>query len=164
VVFDASPLILLDQLGYLPALRELHGEIVIPLAVSRELGSRPGKPASNVPDLEWVEIREAQETLLRRVREGPPSIDPGEAEAIALALGEQATVVVDDAQGRERARRLGVHLTGTVGELLALRRLGITAAYSRRGPKEDLHALRNAGMRLSDELANRVLRALENDG
>lgn len=96
VVFEASPLILLDRLGYLPALRELHEKIVIPRAVSRELGSRPGMPASNVPDLESVEIREAQETFLRRVREGPPSTDPGEAEAIALALGERAMVIVDD--------------------------------------------------------------------
>ncbi len=103
VVFDASPLIFLDHLDYLPALRELHGEVIIPRAVSRELGSRPGMPASNVPDLEWVETRETRENLLRRVREGPPSIDLGEAEAIALALGERTTVVVDDLRGRPQA-------------------------------------------------------------
>lgn len=164
VVFDASPLILLDHLDYLPALRELHGEVVIPRAVSRELGSRPGMPASNVPDLEWVETREARENLLRRVREGPPSIDLGEAEAIALALDERTTVVVDDLRGRERARRLGVSLTGTLGVLMALRRLGIADAYSQRGPEEDLHALHEAGMRLTDELRSLVLRELRNNG
>ncbi len=164
MVFDASPLILLDQLGYLSALRELHGKLVIPQAVSRELGSRPGMPASNAADLGWVEIREAQKNLLRRVQEGPPSIDSGETEAIALALGEGATVVVDDLRGRERARRLGVNHTGTIGELLALRRLGITAAYSRRSPEDDLQLLSQAGMRLTEKLRSRVLRELANNG
>lgn len=160
VVFDASPLILLDRLGYLPALRELHGELVIPRAVSRELGSRPGMPASTVPGLKWVKIREAREDVLQRVREGPPSIDSGEAEAIALALGERAIVAVDDLRGRERARRLGVDLTGTIGELLTIHRLGITGAYSRRSPEEDLQVLREAGMHLTDNLRSHLLREL----
>jgi predicted nucleic acid-binding protein len=164
VVFDASPLILLDQLDYIPALRELHGAIVIPRAVSRALGSRPGMPASNVPDLEWVETREVRENILRRVREGPPALDAGEAEAIALALAERTTVVVDDLRGRERARRLGVRLTGTLGVLMALHRLDIAEAYSQRGPEEDLHVLHEAGMRLTDELLSLVLWELRNNG
>lgn len=103
-VFDTSPLILLDRLGYLPALHELHQEILIPEAVSHELARRPDRPGSSAPELDWVEVREVPEDTLRSVREGPPSVDPGEAEAIALALAEQATVVVDDQRGRRLAQ------------------------------------------------------------
>jgi predicted nucleic acid-binding protein len=160
IIFDASPSILLDRLGYLPALRELHVTIVIPLAVSRELGSRPGMPASAVPDLEWVKTREARDSLLQRVREGPPSIDSGEAEAIALVLRERATVALDDLRGRERARRLGVDLTGTIGQLLAIRRLGIPSAFPIRSPEEDLQILHEAGMHFTGNLRIHLLQQL----
>jgi predicted nucleic acid-binding protein len=120
IVFDTSSLIFLDRLGYIPALRQLHGEIVIPGAVAHELARRPGMPAAPVPELDWIEIRDAPDALLARVLAVPPSLDAGETEAIALALGNGATVVLDDMRGRERARRLGVALTGTIGELLAL--------------------------------------------
>jgi predicted nucleic acid-binding protein len=160
LVFDASPLIILDQLGYLPALRDLHGKIIIPHAVARELAHSPGMPAAHVPDLDWVEIREVPNDLLRRVLEGPPSLDAGEAAAIGLALDESTTVVLDDLRGRERARRLGVPITGTIGEILALHRLSLTTRYADRSPHEELDALRDAGMHFSDELRDHVLREL----
>lgn len=162
-VYDASPLILLDRLGYLPAIRDLRGSILIPEAVARELQRQPGTPASDAPDSAWVEVRSVQEHLLRRVMEGPPTIDAGEAEAIALALAEQATVVIDDLKGRERARRVGASVTGTIGELLSLRSLGFTAGYSQRSAVEDLRVLHDAGMRLTDELRQHVLRELESN-
>jgi predicted nucleic acid-binding protein len=159
-VFDTSPLILLDSLGYLPALRELHPAILIPEAVARELEVRPGRPGSGARGMEWVELREAPEDALRRVGEGPPSLDPGEAAAIAVALAEGATVVVDDFRGRERARRLGVPLTGTLGEILALHRRGLAL----REPAADLEALRQAGMYLPEDLRRRVLEELREEG
>lgn len=164
MVFDSSPLILLDRLGYLPALRELRGRIIIPTTVSHELSSRPGMPASNVPDFGWVLVRQAPEHVFRRVLAGPPSIDSGEAESIAVALDEEATVVLDDFHGRERARRLGVRLTGTAGELLALHRRGLTDMYSARSLEEDLRTLRDAGMHLSETVLVRILRELQDHG
>ncbi len=161
-VFDTSPLILLDRLGYLPALRELRGSIVIPEAVAQELVRQPGKPASNVPDFDWVITRRAPVDALGLVLGGPPAIDSGEAEAIALALVGRVTLVIDESKGRERARRLDISLSGTIGELLLLRGLGLTGAYSRRSPEEDIDMLVDAGMRLSDELRARVLHDLRN--
>jgi uncharacterized protein len=161
-VFDTSPLILLDTLGFLPALRDMRGAILIPEEVSRELVRQPGKPASIAPDLEWVEVRSAPEYLISRVVKGAPAMDSGEREAIALALAERSTLVIDDLKGRQRGRRLGLSVSGTIGELVALRSLGFTAVYSRRSPEEDLEMLHNAGMRLTDELWSRVLRELAN--
>lgn len=110
-------------------------------------------PGSGAPGLGWIEVREAPEDALQRVTGGPPSLDPGEAEAIALALNTRATAVVDDLRGRVRARKLGVALTGTLGEVIALHRLG-------RGHREleaDIELLREAGMHLSNDLKRRVL-------
>lgn len=70
---------------------------------------------------------------------------------------------MDDLKGRERARRLGVSVTGMLGELIALHSFGFAAAYSRRSPEEELDLLSQAGMRLTDELRSRVLRELKSN-
>ena len=87
---------------------------------------------------------------------GPPAVDPGEREAIALALATGATVVLDDRRGRRRARSLGVPLTGTLGVLLALHRAG----HANRRFAEDLDALDATGMYLTPDLKRRVMERL----
>jgi predicted nucleic acid-binding protein len=47
---------------------------------------------------------------LRRIASGPPPIHAGEREVLALALGREATAVMDDRRGRLRGKRLGVPL------------------------------------------------------
>lgn len=45
-------------------------------------------------------------------------IDPGESEAISLALSEKADLLlVDDLGARHAAARLGIRITGTLGVL-----------------------------------------------
>jgi predicted nucleic acid-binding protein len=52
-------------------------------------------------------------------------LDPGEAEAIALACEiKPAIVLLDEAEGRAAARSLGLQIIGTVGILAAARRSG----------------------------------------
>ena len=52
-------------------------------------------------------------------------LDKGEAEAIALAAERPpARLLLDEADGREAARRLGIPVVGTVGILAAARRDG----------------------------------------
>lgn len=124
-VFDAEPLIYLDALGYLHALRELH-RVIIPEAVARELEKHPDALAGSAPALEWIERRTPAVEAVSQVVSQPPSLDAGERETIALALeiGGEATVVVDYRSGRRRARTLEVTLTGTLGVLQALHRVG----------------------------------------
>lgn len=51
------------------------------------------------------------------------SLDAGEAEAIALASGSSADLLImDESAGRAAARNLGIAMTGTLGVLLKEKR------------------------------------------
>lgn len=151
-VFDAGPLIYLDAIGYLGAVRQVH-QIVIPESVAHELESRPGFPGSAVPALGGVKVRVPDETHVCRVEGGPPTLDVGERDAIALSLELEAMAVIDERRGRRRARSPGVPLTGAIGVLIVIHQTGL----ARRGFAEDPDALDTVGMYLTGELKRRVV-------
>lgn len=119
----------------------------------KELTRHPGAPGSEVPSLEFVEILTPRPENVRQVASGPPTIDAGEREVLALSLELEATAVMDDRNGRSRGRGLGVGLTGTLGVLLALH----YSSQARRPLVEDLDALDGAGMYLTTVLRRRVM-------
>lgn len=116
----------------------------------------PGEPGSAVPEKEWVELRAPRAETLRKV-EGEMTEGRGEKEAIALALDLSALIVLDDKRARSYARRVGLRLTGTLGVLLRLYRLGLAS----RDLEEDLRLLQEADMRITPELRRMVLDARE---
>lgn len=152
-VFDASPLVFFDVLGYASLLPELH-RVLVPPAVIEELVALPGEPGSGLPAEEWVERRAPRAETLRKV-EGEMTEGRGEKEAIALALDLSALIVLDDKRARSYARRVGVRLTGTLGVLLRLHRMGLAS----RDLKEDLRLLEGADMRITPDLRRMVLDA-----
>jgi uncharacterized protein len=156
--FDASSLIFLDLLGYIPLLRQLY-RVVVPEAASQELSVRSESPGSGVVSLDRVELRTPDPESVRRVGREPPNVGKGEKEAIALGLVLSCPVVLDDRKARLRARRAGLEVTGTLGILLRLRRIGLTS----RGIDEDLGLLEEAGMRLSPNLRRIVIEAGKQD-
>jgi predicted nucleic acid-binding protein len=105
--------------------------------------------------LDWVEHRTPDPESVRRVERESPSVGEGEKEAIALGLELSCPVVLDDRKARLCARRAGLEITGTLGILLRLRRIGLTS----RGIGEDLELLEKAGMRLSPNLRRMVIEA-----
>ncbi len=151
-VFDASPLVFFDVLGYASLLPELHRVLVPPTVI--ELVALPGEPGSGLPAEEWVERRAPRAETLRKV-EGEMTEGRGEKEAIALALDLSALIVLDDKRARSYARRVGVRLTGTLGVLLRLHRMGLAS----RDLKEDLRLLEGADMRITPDLRRMVLDA-----
>lgn len=134
-IFDTSSLVFLDLLGYVPLLRQLY-QVVLPEAVSEELSARPGTLGSEVVSLEWVEGRTPGTEGVRRVRQEPPKVGRGETEVVALGMELSCPVVLDDRKARLRARRAGLEITGTLGVLLRLHRLGLAS----RDLKEDQRA------------------------
>lgn len=152
-VFDTGPLIYLDAVGYAGLLPRLH-RVVVPPTVADELAARPAMPGGRLPEQPWLQQRSPQPNYLGHVEQEPPSVDKGEKEAIALALQRGALVVADDLPARKRARRAGLEVSGTLGILLRLHRLGLL----QRSLGSELDRLQQAGMYLSEELREVVLR------
>jgi predicted nucleic acid-binding protein len=124
VVSDTSPLNYLVLVGAIDVLPDLFGEVYAPPAVLVEL-QHPRTPDvvkdwSQAPP-NWLRIQTPSPNATR-----DPKLDPGEADAIALALEMGASaVLVDEKKGRRTAiaQGLAVLSTLTVLELAADRDL-----------------------------------------
>ena len=132
VVADNSPIDVLVRLGYQEVLPNLFGRVVIPIQVQAELLS-PHTPEIThkfiVSPPEWLDISEP------RSIEAIPRLHAGEEAAIALALELQAELlIIDDARGRQEAKKRGLAITGVIGVLEAAARrelLGLADAFRR---------------------------------
>lgn len=156
VVADAGPLIGLARIQQLGLLHRLYGLAVVPPAVHRELclgELRPGvPPLISAFEDGWLTVEHP--TPSPALHKLELLLDPGEAEAIALALQRRCRfVLLDDRRGRDAARRLNVPVAGTGAVLLAAKSAGFVPAV---GPLlEDLQAAR---YRLAPALVAALLR------
>jgi predicted nucleic acid-binding protein len=119
VISDASPLHYLVLVGEAEVLHRLYGQVLVPLAVIEELqrGRTPTAVRSWVSDPpSWLEI--VKRGLVVASGLGLELLGDGEREAIALALNQHADMLLmDDREGVEKARSLGLTVTGTLGVL-----------------------------------------------
>jgi predicted nucleic acid-binding protein len=107
VVSDTSPLnylVLVDAIDVLP---KLFGEVYAPAAVIKEL-RHPRTPEAVKRWVEappaWLRISEVNSDLPT-----PAGLDPGEAQAIALAIELHAdAVLIDERMGRRIAKSQGL--------------------------------------------------------
>ncbi|GAB4383826.1 MAG: DUF3368 domain-containing protein [Elainellaceae cyanobacterium] len=123
VVSNTSPLFYLSTIGHLDLLRQLYDEIVIPTTVFNEITNVGNTDASAmvVPTLSWIKTQSAtDQELVNTLR---AELDPGEAEAIALAVELNADrLLMDERLGRAAAMRAGLQVTGVLGILIAAKR------------------------------------------
>lgn len=129
VVSDASPLIALASIGELSLLHRLYGEVLVPEAVYREAtASRPSAPgAMEVRGAAWITVRAVKDRVL--VVALSLDLDPGEAEAIVLAVETDAELLLmDERRGRIAATRLGRRVVGVLGALSDAKRRGLVPA------------------------------------
>jgi hypothetical protein len=146
VVADASPLIALNQIGELHQLQSLFGSIVVPVAVADEVAPTVALP-------EWAGVRKLSQPLAPSVLRA--QLGPGESEALSLAIEMQAQrLLLDERAGRRLAAALRIPVIGTLGVLLAAKRLGHLASI--RPPLEELRA---RGFWIADSLVEQVLEA-----
>ncbi len=125
VVSNTSPISNLAISGRLDLLHEQLGEVLIPPAVETELLRHP-LPKSLQRITAAIESgRIRVEQLPRPVPEHLTALDPGESEALALALEIKASrIVIDESLARRHAARLGLAHVGILGLLRHARRTG----------------------------------------
>lgn len=156
VVSDTFALPNLTRIGRLDLLRNQFSEILMPTAVARELSSLRDAAAqqalARASDDGWL-----IETPLPANSPFPPELhglDPGETEALRLALAISANrVLLDEKDGRQRAAALGIRTTGVLGVLVVAKQSGSIASL-----KDEMTRLRNeAGFFISSKLEALVL-------
>lgn len=128
VVSDSSVLIGLAAIRQFDLLPLLYGGILIPNVVWREV-TGVGADSPGVGETKaacaagWMEVATAANRSL--VAQLETTLDPGEAEAIALAVEcAPSLLLLDESDGRRVARTLGVPVTGTLGVLLRAKSCG----------------------------------------
>ena len=105
----------------------LYEEVVIPPAVEREL-----KAAAHLHEnLDWSLLLVVKPKSLDAVTSLYASLDLGEAEAIVVASELQADLLlIDEADGRAVAGRMGIQYTGLLGVLLEAKTRNLLSAVS----------------------------------
>jgi predicted nucleic acid-binding protein len=155
VISDASPLRYLVLIGHAEVLPSLYTEVLIPDAVASEL-RQLATPASvrqwmaqTPPWLQIVSVTSPHADV------SVADLDRGERDAILLALELKADLVLmDERDGVDEARRLGLVVTGTLGVLDRAAGRGLIELASA------IDRLRETNFRIDPLLLQRLL---END-
>lgn len=153
IVADSGPLISLALIEKLDLLPQLYKQVMVPPAVWYEVTEKgKGLPgALAVSQQKWLTIQAPEPQVLT-----PLSIlvDPGEAEAIALAQTlTDSIVLLDDAQARRVAERFNIPRIGTLGLLRKAKKQGLLSSL-----KPHIDVLKENNIYMSDNLVEAVLR------
>lgn len=151
VVSDTSPISNLLQIGEIELLRLTFSRVIIPDAVHHEI-CEVETSKSALSELNWIERLTVSDVALRdRLLE---IVDPGEAEAITLAVELSCDfLLIDEALGRNVAKKLGITITGLLGVLLRAKNDGHIVLVK---PYID-RLVNEAGFRLSASLIDDAL-------
>ena len=126
VISDTSPILNLARIGRLELLPALYHDVIIPLAVYEELvaSKRDLPPAVDFASEPWLTVAAPKNQV--KVRELREDLDPGEAEAIVLAIERRADLrLVDERRARRIATSAGLTVTGLLGAVARAKRAGL---------------------------------------
>jgi uncharacterized protein len=128
VISNTSPLTNLAVIRHLGLVRAQLTRVVVPQAVWQEMLALPHPEARSAllssQTEGWLQVGTlANVAMAASLRLA--GLDPGESEAIALAVETSASLLLmDEKKGRIAARRLGVPVSGALAILAAARRAG----------------------------------------
>lgn len=147
VVSDTSVITALIHIERLDLLAEIFGVVVIPQAVAEELSVSHISLPAWITQIRVRDMRTIEKLLIK--------LDPGESEAIALAIELRADfLLMDEKLGRAAAQREGLTTIGILGVATAAKRMGLIESVA-----PVIRELRErASFWVSEELEQRVLR------
>lgn len=158
VVTNTSPLLNLAVIGEARLLPELFGRVTAPNMVREEIDSlrlrdQRFRSADTANAAVFATVRDASRVALLSLH-----LDPGEAEAIALALELRADLILlDERRATRAARQLGLRTLGLLGVLLLAKRKGLIDQV--RPLLDRLET--DAGFWIARDLRQQVCRAAE---
>ena len=155
VVSDTSPIINLAMIGRLHLLPAVFNRVIIPQKVFEEIVSQgTGLPgALEISTANWVDVLACKD--FQKVQALEDEIDPGESEAIILALEMDADLILlDDYAARAVADRLGLEYTGLLGVLIRAKQMGFVENV--RAIMDDLITIAN--FRVSQSVYDAVVK------
>jgi predicted nucleic acid-binding protein len=155
-VSDTSPLLNLAIIRRLDLLQRQFSTVLVPPVVLSELKSDTDLPGAETIRLAlhegWLQVAEVKDTHL--VQALALELDEGEAAAIALALVlGSVRILMDEHDGRAKAKALGLQPIGVLGILLRAKQ-----GRQLESIQDAMRALRQeAGFFIADELFEAVL-------
>jgi predicted nucleic acid-binding protein len=126
VVSDTPPILNLARIGRLELLPALYHQVIIPEAVYEELTVSKADlpPAIDLSSEPWLTIATPKDQA--RVQKLREDLDPGEAEAIVLAIERRADLLlVDERRARQIATAAGLTVTGLLGTVARAKLAGL---------------------------------------
>jgi predicted nucleic acid-binding protein len=154
IVSNTSPISNLLIIGEISLLQRIYPTILIPPAVYSELNRLPilQPKILSLLDSGWLAIRSP--TNAQMLNTLAQMLDPGETEAIALAIEIDADrLLIDERLGRSIATNYGLKLRGILGLLVNAKQQGIIPLLQ---PILD-RLIKQAGFRVSPSLYDRIL-------
>ncbi len=156
VVFNASPLIILNKLNLLEDVFSLFQKKYIPNGVIDEINQKTSpkeKPIEPFLKRSDVFVKEVQiNRLYLKLRE---SLAEGETEAILLALKINSDyVILDDKVARNKAASFGLKVKGTIGILRILYQKSLLEIP----PDKILIKLKRFNFRIKEDIYREILR------
>lgn len=163
VVSDSTPLISLMKVSQLGILQKLFGEVLIPEAVFSELTSNDAYPeeAALIENSAFVKVVKVSDDKAVSLLQRATGLDRGESEAIVYADDNHADLVLmDEVQGRNVAKGMGLRIMGTVGILINAFREGF---LQKTDVVQALNLMKETGRHISDRLIQDALDILNNE-
>ena len=153
IVSDSTTLIILMDLDRWELLGDLFDRVIIPEAVYRELtvGQEVHLPG-------WITVETVSPSA--KLETLNMLLDPGESEAIALAIEKDMGLIIDEKKGRKIAMREGIAIIGLLGVVyLNIRRGHLTIDQARTFIDEALAH----GYRIAPSLIEAMFASVEAD-
>lgn len=125
-ISDTSPILNLARIGRLELLPSLYGTIVIPQSVATELARYQHELPFQFSQNQFPWIQALRAGSRTRVDEFLVYLDPGEAEAIVLAIELGAELLLmDERRGRKLAGGAGIAVRGLLGVIVQAKDAGL---------------------------------------